>query len=235
MRAEPTTPIDGFSLAELPTELPAPHRAETPRPAARETPAIEAPHPPLGLGADPDEPLPAPVVIESTPRPPPIRVRVDQRFPTDEERANQEDPSGSVYDAIPDGQRVSVLLQWTHTAIENLRADLGGAGGQESGVLDRVEAHLYTIAQSFSAMSLSVQTLEKRVQGELLRAEQERRNSLENIEALPRWQTFLGPRHVERLYAVITFVSGIVVMGVVDYLGLESEPLFRLFAAIWGL
>lgn len=233
-RAEPTHDLLhdlDADLSSLPTGLPASVRAATPPPAVREA-ELEAPHPPLGLGADPDEPLPAPVVLESTPRPPPIRVRVDQRFPTDEEReAAQEDPGGSVYDAIPDDQRSQVLLQWIHEELAGLRDSLTSDGGH-LGVLARQATQALG---TLTAERESIATIDKRIASALAQADKRRTDALEAAADRTPLQRLVESPHAGRLAAVLTWVGGMISMGVLDYLGLESEPIFRFVALIWGL
>lgn len=174
------------------------------------------------------------MVIEATPRPPPIRVRIDQRFPTDEERAAaavEEDPAESVYDTIPDGQRAAVLLQWIHTEIAAIHDALVSDGGHLGILAKQATQALSTLTAERETLG----TLDKRIASEIAKAEKLRTDALEEHTARPLWLAVLDHEATRPALGLVTWLGGMASMGLLDYLGLESEPIFRLIALIWGL
>lgn len=173
------------------------------------------------------------MVIESTPRPPPIRVRIDQRFPTDEERAAavEEDPAESVYDMIPDGQRVAVLLQWINDKLAGLNEAIASEGGHLDVLAKQTAQSLSTLVATRETLA----TIDKRIAGEIARNEKLRTDALEEHTARPLWLAVLDHKATRPALGLLTWLGGMASMGLLDYLGLESEPVFRLIALIWGL
>lgn len=172
-------------------------------------------------------------MIETTPRPSPIRVRIDQRFPTDEERAAavDEDPAESIYDTIPDDQRAHVLLQWIHAA---LQAGLAEAEATRA-ALERLEDRSVGIERQVEGARLAVETIDKRIAAGQRSQEEARTAALDAQIARPKWLRLLEHPTARPALGLLTWLGGMGSMAVLDYLGLESEPIFRLFAAIWGL
>lgn len=173
-------------------------------------------------------------MVERTPRPPPIRVRVDQRFPTDEERARaalETDPTETLYDTIPDGQRVAVLLQWIHEKVGVVSQE----GAAVVDALARLEGHVLGLSRQTEGVRIAAETLDKRIGAALRELEERRAAEVDALVARPRWRAVLEHPTTRPALGLLTWLGGMASMGLLDYLGLESEPIFRLIALIWGL
>ena len=208
----------GFALADLPTEQPAPHRAATPRPTAREV-ELDAPAPSL-----PPQ-TPAPVSREPTarPGPAPIRVAVETVLVESQPTPVSAPRAEPTLDLVPDGQREAWVLDRLHELASEIRD---------------YASWVRPVHDTISALRLLLERADKRDEARVREERDRREAELAALADRPRWRALLEHPHAGRAFGLATWLAGTVaggvVVGLLDYLGAETEPVIKLFVTILG-